>query len=46
MCGISEDFLMRYELLSLFLCTKSNISARIPRQPQCAHWGSFPSGEA
>ena len=25
---------------------KSNISARIPLQPQCAHWGSFPSGEA
>ena len=46
MCGISEDFLMRYVLLSLFLGTKSNISARIPLQTQCAHWGCFPSEEA
>ena len=22
------------------------ITARIPHQPQCAHWGSFPPGEA
>ena len=22
------------------------ISTRIPLQPQCAHWGSFPPGEA
>ena len=46
MRGISEDLLVRYVLLSLFLRIKTNISARIPLQPQCAHWGSFPSGEA
>ena len=25
---------------------KSKIITRIPLQPQCAHWGSFPPGEA
>ena len=25
---------------------KREISARIPLQPQCAHWGSFSPGEA
>ena len=25
---------------------KRRISARIPLQPQCAHWGSFSPGEA
>ena len=45
-CGTCEDFLAGYVLLSLFLHTISNVSARIPLQPQCAHWGSFPPGEA
>ena len=26
--------------------TARKISARIPLQPQCSHWGSFPPGEA
>ena len=33
--------------MSRSLCyLSSNVTARIPLQPQCAHWGSFPSGEA
>ncbi len=44
-CGTSEDFLMGYVLLSLFLRTESDISARIPLPPQCAHWGTFSPGE-
>ena len=43
-CGTGKDLLTCCVRLSLFLRTSFNISARIPLQPQCAHWGSFPPG--
>ena len=45
-CGTGKDLLICFVWPSLFLRTSFSISARIPLQPQCAHWGSFPSGEA
>ena len=46
MGGTGKDLWKLPVLLRLFLRTVSNVTARIPLQPQCAHWGSFPPGEA